>query len=44
MMLVTLIVLHAYIQAGVGQTTSTVDPNTQMILNNSSVRLVVENQ
>ena len=44
MMLVTLIVLFSYIQTGVGQTTSAVDPNAQMILNNSSVRLVVENQ
>ena len=44
MMLATLIVLHAYIQAGVSQPSSALDPNAQMILNNSSVRFVVENQ
>ena len=43
-MQVTLIILCAYLHAGIGQPSSTQDPNAQMIQNNSSVRLVVENQ
>lgn len=45
MILTTLVVvLCTYTQAGVGQPSSALNPNTNMILNNSSVRFVVENQ
>ena len=40
-MLVTLIILCAYLHAGVGQPSSTQDPNTQMIQNNSLKRLAL---
>ena len=44
MLLATLVVLCTYTQAGVGQSSDALDPNTPMILNNSSVRFVMENQ